>query len=112
MENLETDLKYIEQLATRQDEAADNIADGISDLAGMTKHVKTAQGSSGIWWDHGVACFPGIMELRGALETRETAAQNVQAISTQLAENLREAVRAYNETDQDTEDNLDNQMVI
>ena len=110
MENLSVDPTHIEQLAEGQDLCAGEMAEGIADLDGMTHHVKTAQGISGIWWDHGVVCQAGITALRGALEARQSAAGNMETVSTELAEKLRAAAAAYSWTDEQTGDYVASHM--
>ena len=73
--HLNVDSTHLEQLATVQDQSADDLAGGIADLEDMTTHVRTALGIDGIWWDHGPVCFSGITELRAALDARQSTAE-------------------------------------
>lgn len=110
MDNLSVDPTHIGQLADGQDESAGAMAGGIADLDGMTHHLKTAQGITGIWWDHGVVCTTGITALCQALEARQAAAGNMEGVSIELAEKLRAAIAAYNWTDEQAGEHLDGQV--
>ena len=126
MDDVEVDLSYLDQLATQQEEAAETIQgaiDGAEDLRceiGFVGALKTAVTSvkgvlpgttGGLWIDHGVVCFAGIGAFGDALDSRKAAAEKMQTVSAGLAEKLRVASGAYSDTDEQTGDNLDNQML-
>ena len=111
MENLETEKGCAERLATYQNEAAENISESIANLAEMTSQIMATQRGGGIWWDHGIACFPGITGLRRALEARQSATESIAGVSTDLADNLREAARSCNEIDEQNGDSIDDQIL-
>ena len=55
--------------------------------------------------------MPAFLRSGDALDDRKAASENMQTVSTGLADKLREASGAYLDTDEQTSDNLDNQML-
>ena len=108
--NLETDSDYLKLLAERQDYIATDF-ETAKKTVDKTRSQISNPFEGGIWWDHGVLCYPGITKLGDALDERQPAVENMQNVSEQLRDNLREAAGAYDSTDEQTSGNLDDQML-
>ena len=126
MDGLDVELEYLEQLATKQEDAAASMQGAIDGAEGLSYEIglkgavvtglKTVKGilpgtTGGLWIDHGAVCFLSIIALGNALDDRKTASENMHIVSTGLADRLREAAGAYLVSDDQISDNLDNQML-
>ncbi|OBA73411.1 hypothetical protein A5641_19390 [Mycobacterium sp. 1554424.7] len=102
MQSLDVTPAYLEELAQRQDQAsaqAESATKAVSD-------VKTA-----LWVSHGVASGWSNTAFTRAVAARAAAGQKLQQSSTTLAVNLRDAKTAYENTDAQAHDNLDQQAL-
>jgi hypothetical protein len=102
MEDLKVDPKYLTDWAVRQDDAATEMANGVSGVAGTAKEL---------WYDHGVICGGTALSMEASEGERERAGNTMQAVSLALAENLRVAAKKYAKTDTQASDVIDQQVV-
>ncbi|WAC93239.1 type VII secretion target [Mycobacterium sp. Aquia_213] len=93
---------YLEKLAVEQDEAAAEINNAMSAANGLAYKLV---------WDHGLisAVFWGAMF--GTESEREAACNNMIAVSTDMAANLRTSAAAYTSTDAQSSKNLGRQIL-
>lgn len=92
---------YLQELATQQEGAVDEIGSGLSGVAGTAKDL---------WFDHGVVCGAAIKQMQRSESQRKEAGEAMQKVSTALAENLTTASAGYVATDEQAGDVLDDQM--
>ena len=93
---------YLERLAESQDAAEKGIADAASEPSDVDYNV---------WVTHGLICAVSAASISQAMKVRTDAVNNTHAVSTHLAENLRKASVAYQDTDHQAAENLDRQVV-
>ena len=113
-------------LAAQQREAAEKIGTGtdytnemLSEATGLgilLKPLTSLYGvlgddGPGFWLSHGPACFRSILAIADALEARKETGAKMMEVSEGLDKKLEIAAKAYKGTDDQTGDNLDNQML-
>jgi hypothetical protein len=93
---------YLEQLAVEQDEAAAEISNAVAAANGLAYKLV---------WDHGLisAVFWGAMF--GTEREREAACNNMSAVCSDMAANLRTGAAAYTSTDTQSSKNLGQQIL-
>jgi hypothetical protein len=102
MLNLVVTPNYLEQLATIENQASDNIGSA----AEVTKGV-----SADVWLTHGVGSEPSNIALTRVEGARRAAVEAMQSVCHDLAAKLGTAAEAYTRTDEQAGANIDNQLV-
>jgi hypothetical protein len=101
MEDLEVTPEYLEELAEKQDESTEELEDAASSASGI---------GSSVWMTHGLICGGCGAAVTRAEAAHAAACKAMQAVSTDLAEKLREAEDYYEDTDDQAAANLDKQV--
>jgi hypothetical protein len=102
MTDVWVDPAYLEKLATRQDEAADEIADGVAGVEGCAENL---------WYDHGVVCGGTAISMQASEDERTRAGKTMELVSEALAENVRKAAANYVVTDEQADTVIDQQVL-
>ena len=102
MDELVVDPDYVKQLATTQDEAATKE----EAAAGAASNISTS-----LWVSHGVVCGASNVAVTNAEAARRAAGTALKQASNDLAEKLRVASEAYVNTDEETGEGIDKQVV-
>ena len=117
MDNLQADPNHLNSLAAYQKLGAEKMGHAVEKIEDM--HMKATSFVSGLtgwfsgdlWKDHGPACYEAVIAAGHAMSARKEAAEKMQTFSTNLAEDLGTATDAYRDTDEQTKDNLEGQML-
>ncbi|OBH39607.1 hypothetical protein A5692_00545 [Mycobacterium sp. E342] len=102
MANLNVDEKYLEQLATKQGQAAAKA----EDAASAASNTETA-----VWVTHGVISGASNSAFVTAEKQRRGAGQNIRQHASDLAAKLRVAKQTYESVDEELSGNLTKQML-
>ncbi len=101
-DNLYVQSEYLEKLAVEQEEAAAEIESAKAETDGLAYKLI---------WDHGLASGSLWMEMFNTERERAVSCDNMTKMCTDLAARLRNSVTAYRSTDEQTGENLDQQML-
>lgn len=102
MANLQVDPRYLEELAKKQDGAAEKSGEA----KGATSGVETA-----VWVTHGVISGASNTAFTAVEKTRRAAAGNIEQASKDLAAKLRAAGVTYTGVDEDVSVNIAKQVL-
>ncbi len=102
MARLNVDEKYLEQLATKQGQAATKA----EEAASAASNTETA-----VWVTHGVISGSSNGAFVTAEKQRRGAGQNIKQHASDLAAKLRVAKQTYEGVDEDLSANLNKQML-
>lgn len=102
MARLSVDERYLEQLATKQGQAATKA----EEAASAASNTETA-----VWVTHGVISGSSNSAFVTAEKQRHGAGQNIRQHASDLAAKLRVAKQTYAGVDEDLSGNLDKQML-
>jgi alkylation response protein AidB-like acyl-CoA dehydrogenase len=102
MADLSVTPKHVEEMAKKQDQAAEKIAKGAKAADGL---------GTSMWVSHGPICGYNNTAVEKAEVARRTAAVALQTVCTDLAAGLRAGNAMYASTDHQSEEQIDKQVL-